>query len=185
MLVTVAGVAPSWTRTCGSSPSAERDIPRRYLAGARRKAGSSEVTRTHAVRRPERLAEPQRHDQPTAQPSERPTSVLSELSARIRPWRNPRLRSLRGAHVLDQLLPAGHQEPPSFGRRHRACVPEVVVDLVERCTEAGCRLEVPEAQHRVIPLFQRTMRLFRPIVQVSIAAMDRFPAENPPDRLRI
>jgi len=59
---------------------------------------------------------------------------------------------LRSAHLVDQLSPAAHEETPSIGRRHRACVPEVVVNLVERCTESGCRLEVPEPQHRVVPL---------------------------------
>ena len=59
------------------------------------------------------------------------------------------------------------------------------MELVERCTEAGRRLEVPEPQHRVVPLFQRPMRLFGPVVQIAITPMDCPATTDPADRLRI
>ena len=93
--------------------------------------------------------------------------------------------SLRGTHMADQFSPAGHEETASFGRRHRAWVPEVVVQLIERRAEPRCRLEVPEPQHRIVPLFQRPMRLFGPVVQIAITPMDRLPTADPADRFRV
>ena len=70
-----------------------------------------------------------------------------------------------------------------------ACSPGVAVDshvlaeFLEGGAEPCCGLHLHEPQHGVVPLLDRSMILFDPVVQVLALAMPYLPAQNPADRL--
>ena len=54
---------------------------------------------------------------------------------------------------------------------HRCAIAEVVPLFVKCSTKASCRIKAPESPHGIVALFDATMILLQPIVEIAIAAM--------------
>lgn len=65
---------------------------------------------------------------------------------------------------------------------HRCAKTEELTYPIEGTTEACCSYVVSKATHWVIPLFDATVVLLQPIIEIGITAMDDVPPERFTDR---
>ena len=92
---------------------------------------------------------------------------------------------LRRRHLREQRAPARDEERALLCQRDMLASPlvnsEVLPELIERGTETGGGCEIPEAEHRIIPLLDGPMALLGQVVQVSIASVQYRSPQDPAD----
>src|SRR5215467_836926 len=59
---------------------------------------------------------------------------------------------------------------------HGAAWTEISASFVKRTTEADCRFETSKAMHGIQALFDATMILFQPVIELLILPMEHFTA---------
>jgi hypothetical protein len=91
-----------------------------------------------------------------------------------------------------QVLQGGKslpQHPTLFRQSHLlfglGSVSKIVSLFVKRPAEAVCGIEVPESSHWIIPLFDASVILLQPIVQVAARPVYNFAPQYPMDGTRV